>query len=53
MKTGYLAALLMTLLPSLSAGGERAPKMILGWLETTSACRQISYPGSAVYLTKA
>ncbi len=35
MKTGYLAALLLALLPSLSAGGERAPKMILGWLETT------------------
>jgi hypothetical protein len=35
MKTGYLAILLLTLLPSLCAAGERAPKMILGWLETT------------------
>ena len=35
MKTGYLAALLLALLPSLSAAGERQPKMILGWLETT------------------
>jgi hypothetical protein len=35
MKTGYLAALLLTLLPALSAAGERAPKMIMGWLETT------------------
>lgn len=35
MKTGYLAAMLLTLLPCLSMAGERAPKMILGWLETT------------------
>ena len=30
-----LATLLLALLPALATAGERAPKMILGWLETS------------------
>ncbi|MDH5171498.1 MAG: RimK/LysX family protein [Gammaproteobacteria bacterium] len=35
MKTKFIATLLLVSLPALSQAAVRAPKMILGWLETT------------------
>ena len=35
MKTKCIATLLLLTLPALSQAGVRAPKMVLGWLETT------------------